>query len=125
MGHHRQLAEKVAAAIDTFANLVSADSPAAMDALSRARVVLVQSVNSYIAYFGECISAASHHPKADLWRKEYNTVFELRRSYSDHITRYTADAIKAEWESYKVNCQRLIRAMRQHLQQVAAWDAID
>lgn len=125
MGQHRRMAEKVGAAIDEFAHLVSSDLPAALDTLSRARVVLVQSVNSYIAYLGDCVSAAVLNPKIDKWRKAYDTVVDLRRSYSEHITLYTSTTIKEQWESYKASCQVLIRAMRQHLAQVIAWEAID
>jgi len=122
---HRKMAEEVSAAIDGFAHLVSSDVPAPMDDLSRARLILVQSVNKYVSYFSQCLAAVASHSDLEAWKEEFERVCELRRTYSEHIARYSASLIQAHWSDYTMNCHRLIQGMNRHLRYVQSLKAID
>ncbi|MEH3040066.1 MAG: hypothetical protein PGN21_08375 [Sphingomonas paucimobilis] len=125
MGKHRRLAEDVNVAISTFDHLVTGTVPDSLDALTKARVVLVQNVNAYISYFGTKVRPNPATESEVRWKQAYTQVFELRRNYSEHITRFGSATIRTEWPLYQASCQTLVNAMRDHIRRVSAWDPID
>lgn len=124
MGRHHQLADQVASTIASFEHLISTDAPASFDELGKARIVLVQSVNAYIAHFGTIV-AAEDRTIPSFWREAYRSVVDLRATYSAHIGRFSASAIKHDWPAYRRGCTDLMLGMRQHLKAVSSWQPID
>lgn len=120
MIQHHRLAGKVSAAINAFEDLMTEELPDSIDALAKARVVLVQSVNAYIAHLGTLAGGTVEKGGSSSWKEAHDHVVELRRRYSSHIGRFNASAIKADWSSYRASCQILMAAMRDHLSGVAS-----
>jgi len=125
MGKHRRLADEVSAAITFFEHLMTFEAPTSIEALSKARVTLVQAVNAYIAYLGTQVSGSQGDARLAPWKEAYGRAVELRRSYSEHIARFAGSAMVADWPTYRSSCLCLIRGMREHLKEVTAWKQLD
>ncbi len=125
MSQYRQLAKQVSTTIASFEHLVATETPADFETLGRARVVLVQCVNAYIAYLGSIVEPAGGDPQLRLWKEAHKKVVALRAKYSEHIGLYSASTIKADWTGYCSGCHDLVVAMRKHLAEVSAWRPID
>jgi len=125
MGKHRRMADEVSAAITFFEHLMTFEAPTSIEALSKARVTLVQAVNAYIAYLGMRVSSNQSDARLAPWKEAHGRALELRRSYSEHIARFAGSAMVANWPAYRSSCLRLIRGMREHLEEVTAWKQLD
>lgn len=125
MSRHLILADDVGVTITLFERLVSGERPDNAAALSKARIALVQSVNSYIAHLGTIVRDGGADVRMQPWQEAYDRIVELRRRYSHHIGRFDASAIQTDWRGYQQACGALISDMRQHLDEVRAWKPID
>ncbi len=125
MGRHRKLAEDVRSALHTFESLTATPPVASTAAPSKARLTLVQAVNGYIAHLGACVERLADSACRRQWEAEQAQVVDLRRQYSEHITRYSASTVGQDWPGYRASSQRLMASMRRHLDQVTSWAEID
>ncbi|MGP7795612.1 hypothetical protein [Sphingomonas sp. CLY1604] len=125
MGRHLQLARQVEADIAFFEDLVSGDAPETLEGLAKARLVLVQSVNAYLAHLAPLVSIGNDQERLRPWREAYAEAAAMRATYSQHIGRFSASTIQTQWEEYRRSCRDLIDGMRSHLAEVTSWKAID
>lgn len=124
MNYH-DLGRSVEEAMVSFERLVAVRSEPDVLALGRARVVLVQRVNAYIAHLGLLIKEKRDLENLPAWRQAYADLVELRRRYSEHIARFSPASTQADWQAYQESSRGLIMAMQAHIKELSAWKPID
>ncbi len=124
MGRHRELAADVRSTLATFQNLTATHAIANPEAFAKARLALVQAVNGYIGHLGACVERLGNSPCRRQWAAEHARVVDLRRSYSEHIARFSAVTAGKDWPAYRASSERLMASMRRHLDQVMGWAPI-
>lgn len=125
MTKHRDLGRSVEEAMISFERLVAVRSEPDVLALGRARVVLVQRVNVYIAHLGLLIREKRDLENLCAWRQAYADLVELRGRYSEHIALFSPASTQANWQAYQESSRGLIMAMQAHIKEVSAWKPID